>query len=101
MSKSPLTAELVNACLESRPFAWQALVDQCAPAVLEAIQSLGKSTGRKWKDEDVASFSAKVFESLRADNYGLLRTFDATMNADTFLTVVVRRAVATAEPASS
>ena len=101
MSKSNLTADLIKACLESRPFAWQAFVDQCAPAVLESIRSLGISTGRKWKDAEIASFSTKVFESLRADNYELLRKLDATMNTDTFLTVVVRRAVAAAEPASS
>ncbi len=101
MSKSTNTPALIKACIESRPFAWQAFVDQCAHAVLESIRSFGKSTGRQWGDEEVAGYSRKVFENLRADDYAMLRGFDPSMNAETFLTVAVRRAVLAAEPASN
>jgi hypothetical protein len=100
MPKSPLTGDLIKACLEARPFAWQAFVDQCAPAVLESIRSLGHSTGRKWTEDEVARYSTKVFESLRAEDYALLRSLDSTMNSETFLTVVVRRTVSASESTS-
>lgn len=101
MSTSPITPDLIMACIESRPFAWQTFVDQSAQVVMESIRSLGKSTGRQWTDEEVAELSKKVFESLRADNFELLRGFDPKMNAETFLTVAVRRAVLASNPAIS
>jgi hypothetical protein len=85
--------QLVDACLAGEPFAWQRLVDEYAPAVIQAIQELGESTGRQFSPADINRLTRDVFEQMRQDDFGLLRTYDPRATFETFVVVITRRII--------
>jgi hypothetical protein len=97
MPEPPEVDTLIAACLDGKPFAWQTLVDQIAPGVLRTIHGLARATGRTLTEAEVGRYARRAFESLRKDNYAMLRLWDPSIKAETFLAIVVRRAMQAAE----
>ncbi len=85
--------QLVQACLRRDAFAWQKLIDEYAPIVIQAVRQLGESTGRSFEQPEIEQLTRDVFEQLRADDYALLQQFDPRGSLETFVVVVTRRVV--------
>lgn len=90
-SQSIPVASLARACLDGRPFAWQALVDGCASTVVELIGDFDRLTGTDRTPQSLEAMVARVFESLRADNLAALRDIPPETNGRIFLGIIVRR----------
>lgn len=99
--------QLVQACLRGDAFAWQRLVDEFAPVVVQAIVELGSSTGRQPGSAEIEQLTRTLFRNLRVDDFSLLREYRNTASFRTFLVGVTRRLAwtghtdATAEPGAA
>lgn len=91
---------LARACLEGRPFAWQALVDECAPTVVELIGELDRLTGTDRTSGELEEMAARVFEALRANNHAAMREITPETNGRIFLGIIVRRVLLAHHPAA-
>ncbi len=85
------SVELVQACVDERPFAWQRFVDQNLGTVIQVIDQINDSTSLKLSRSDRESAARLVFETMRADDCALLRRYREYANFETFLVLMTRR----------
>ena len=85
--------ELLQSCIDGRPFAWQRFVDQYLGTVIQVIDQIAETTSLKLSKSDRESSAKLVFETLRADDCDLLRRYREYANFETFLVLVTRRVI--------
>ncbi len=82
---------LVQACLQQRPFAWQAFADRFLPTVLKTIHEIDIQASRGWPETRHHELARSVFWRLKQDDFQLLREWDDHTDFETWLVVVTRR----------
>ena len=89
-AKSPEN-DLVQSCIDHRPFAWQQFSDRYLPVVLKTVQQIDTQASHGWTEDKHQQLVTKVFETLQEDDFQLLRNWDNSADFETYLIIVTRR----------
>ncbi len=92
-SHSPGDHEMIQACLEHRPFAWQSFVDRNLATVISIIGQINEANSLNLTEARRDSLAEDVFRQLRANDFELLRKFHENGTFRTFLIICTRRIV--------
>jgi len=101
--------QLLVACLNRESFAWEKFVDHFLPIIGRVVDfqlqeaGVGGETGAASQRDALVK---QVFQQLAADDFALLRRYDASANLATYLSVIAQRTVhrflpTTADPPDS
>jgi len=84
---------LIQACLNSRPFAWQKFVDRFLPIVLKIIHEINTQVDRDWTEPDHQKLATSVFDHLHQDHCLLLKDWDPSSDFESWLIIAARRII--------
>ena len=83
--------QILDACLQHQPGAWNEFVDRYLGLIYHVIHHVSHSRTIALTPADIEDVAAEVLLAIVADDNALLRRFKGTSSLPTYLTVVARR----------
>lgn len=86
----PAGAEVVRACIDGRPGAWESFVVRYAPLILAVARRSLRARGLSPAPDDLEDICENTFYAFVKDDFALLRSYDRRFALSTFVGVVAR-----------
>ena len=93
MALSETDRNLLQACLQRKPRAWENFVDRFLGIVIHAISRTAQSGSLRLGAQDREDLTSEVFLALVSDDLAALRRFRGQSSLATYLTVIARRVI--------
>jgi len=90
---SELDRNLLQACLERKPRAWENFVDRFLGVVVHVINHTAQSRALHVGAPDREDLTSEVFLAIVSDDFAVLRRFRGQSSLATYLTVIARRVI--------
>ena len=93
MALSEIDRNLLQACLQRKPRAWENFVDRFLGVVVHVINHTAQSRSLRLGVQDREDLAAEVFLTIVNDDFAVLRRFRGQSSLATYLTVIARRVI--------
>lgn len=93
MALSEIDRNLLQACLQRKPRAWENFVDRFLGVVVHVINHTAQSRSLRLSSPDREDLAAEVFLAIVSDDCAVLRRFRGESSLATYLTVIARRVI--------
>ncbi len=93
MALTEVDRRLLDRCLDHQPGAWRDFVDRFIGLFVHVVNHTAHARSVRLTGDDVDDLCAEVFLALLADDFAVLRRFEARCSLATYLSVVARRVV--------